>query len=231
MNEENHTGNNASCQCIGRREPSQELQRQIDSAIVAQSDRRQQRGHVTIPSGKRLPPTSGSVADEIEEKYQQNQNKISKDPGVPPPGSQFEYLNHPADIVLHSWGNDFPSALVNLAISMFGYITSLESISINEKESLEHGGEVIAQGHNECSLVYAFLDEWLYNFHDTGFVAKVIRIIEFDTSLWRITSCGTGELIDLRRHPQGTEIKAITYSGMRIKQSEGRCDITVVVDI
>ncbi|KAL7461566.1 hypothetical protein ACHAXS_001985 [Conticribra weissflogii] len=233
MKEENHTENNANCQRKGRREPSQELQRRIDCAITNRSHRRNQIDDIITPSEKNNERSSayGSEADAFTRKRQHNQSPNFNEPGVPPTGSQFEYLNHPADIILHSWGNDFPSALGNLAISMFGYITSLESVFINERESLENGGEIIAQGHNEPSLVYSFLDEWLYNFHDTGFVAKDIRIIEYNASLWRMKSCGAGEVMDLQRHPQGAEIKAITYSGMTIERSEGRCDIMVVVDI
>lgn len=33
------------------------------------------------------------------------------------------------------------------------------------------------------------------------------------------------------RHPQGTEIKAITYSNMQIHEKEGRADVYVIVDI
>ena len=35
--------------------------------------------------------------------------------------------------------------------------------------------------------------------------------------------------MDIQRHPQGTEVKAITYSGMKVE--EGWCDVYVVVDI
>ena len=40
-----------------------------------------------------------------------------------------------------------------------------------------------------------------------------------------------GEIFDLRKHPQGTEIKAITYSAMKIEQVENRSDLYVIVDI
>ena len=114
---------------------------------------------------------------------------------------------------------------------MFGYITSLESICINEAESDEYGYRIVAEGHDMRSLLYSFLDEWLFNFHDTNFVANAIRIEEIDLDSWRISSSGRGEVMDVRRHPQGTEVKAITYSGMRVEEKEGRVDIYVVVDI
>lgn len=152
-------------------------------------------------------------------------------PGVPPPGAQFEYLNHPADIILHSWGTDLPSSLSNIALCMFGYITSLESISTNEAESCEYGSHMVAEGHDLRSLIYSFLDEWLFNFHDTDFVANTITLEEINLDKWRVVSSGRGEVMDISRHPQGTEVKAITYSGMRIDEKEGRVDIYVVVDI
>ena len=40
-----------------------------------------------------------------------------------------------------------------------------------------------------------------------------------------------GDTYDLSRNPQGTEIKAITYSNMQIHENEDRSDIYVIVDI
>lgn len=193
-----------------RRGPSAELQCQIDEAIAARTGK----GY----SGGSLPQRvtedgqcnqcigssseNGSLSDSARSPQPQNHETMTHEPGSAPPGSQFEYLDHPADIILHSWGVDFPTALTNLAIAMFGYMTTLDYISINEEESLEHGGNIIAQGHDESTLVYAFLDEWLYNFHDSGFISKEIRVTEYNKSVWRIVSCGRGEVMDVRRHPQ-----------------------------
>lgn len=46
-----------------------------------------------------------------------------------------------------------------------------------------------------------------------------------------ITSIALGEKIDILKHTQGTEVKAITYSNMQVKEEANRCEIWVIVDI
>ena len=49
------------------------------------------------------------------------------------------------------------------------------------------------------------------------------------------STCSKGECFDLTKHPQGTEIKAITYSNMQVNGLEDpkaeKIDIFVIVDI
>jgi SHS2 domain-containing protein len=40
-----------------------------------------------------------------------------------------------------------------------------------------------------------------------------------------------GESYDLSKHPQGTEIKAITYSNMQIFEDKVKTELFVIVDI
>ena len=205
------------------RDPSLELQRQINNSIAS---------HNRKGASTKSNVTTSCCDDE-------NNNDIEhviSEPGTAPVGSQFEYLDHPADIILHAWGDDISYALSNLVICMFGYMTSLESISINSAVSLEIGSNIVGEGHDLHSLIYSFLDEWLYNFHDTNFVPKEVTISEFqrnnhNNNVWKIVSSGKGEVMDIARHPQGTEVKAITYSGMKVEEKVGRCDVYVVVDI
>lgn len=47
----------------------------------------------------------------------------------------------------------------------------------------------------------------------------------------RIKALGIGETFQLGKHPQGTEVKAITYSAMQITEEEGFAEVFVIIDI
>lgn len=216
-----------------KREPSLELQRQIDDSITARKRRTVSDSAVKADDASLLETSSSSCHFVPGNFTGKEGNAPRTEAGIPPPGSKFEYLSHPADVVLHSWGIDLLEALENLATCMFGYMTDLDLISINPSQSSKHGTRLTCQGHDLKSLIYSYLDEWLFNFYDTGLVPKEIEILEFsrDVNEWRLVSSGKGEIMDISRHPQGTEVKAITYSGMRVEEKFGRCDVYVVVDI
>jgi len=143
----------------------------------------------------------------------------------------FEYLDHTADIQFHSWGLDISQALINLIKAMFNYMTDLDLILIDTNMSSKVAQSITAQGHDWKSLIYSFMNEWLFVFHDTGFIAKELDILSIDRTSFTITSNGMGEKMNIAKHTQGTEIKAITYSNMNIKETTDRCDIWVIVDI
>mmetsp|Transcript_50440 Transcript_50440/g.60796 ORF Transcript_50440/g.60796 Transcript_50440/m.60796 type:complete len:250 (-) Transcript_50440:145-894(-) len=146
-------------------------------------------------------------------------------------GGQYEYRDHTADVQLHSWGKDLSEALSWCAVAMFGYMTCIGDVDVNEKESDDFGKGVVARGQDLYSLIFAFLDEWLFNFHDTGFIAKEVVVTSIDLEGFCIKSVGRGECFDIDKHPQGTEVKAITYSNMKMIEENGRCDIWVIIDI
>ena len=102
------------------------------------------------------------------------------------------------------------------------------------------------------SVLYNFLDEWLFNFNaDPFFVPFKIEITKFkrrsntaDASHdekppdntdneddFEIEAMGFGETFDLQKHPQGTEVKAITYSAMQINENPNFAEVFVIIDI
>ena len=82
------------------------------------------------------------------------------------------------------------------------------------------------------SLLFALMDEFLFVFSTEDFVCKALSIIELDLESFKIVAIGHGEKFSLSKHPQGTEIKAITYSNMQVlNTTPDRVDVYVIVDI
>ncbi|EOD38244.1 hypothetical protein EMIHUDRAFT_62827, partial [Emiliania huxleyi CCMP1516] len=138
----------------------------------------------------------------------------------------WEHLDHTADVQLHAWGTRLEEAFEQCALAMFALMTELETVAPPV--------EVCAQGHDLHSLLFQFLDEWLFRFTGGGgFVPRRLRVVSLDRAAFRVRSLAVGECFELGRHPQGTAaaVKAITYSAMRITETPTRADLLVIVDI
>merc|ERR1712228_937091 len=160
--------------------------------------------------------------DRNKNKNDEQEQKINR----PKKEIKYEYLDHTADIQLHSWGNTMKEAFEQISVAMFGYMTDLETVEYIKSF------EINAKGHDMDSLLFHFLDELLVAFSIEEYLLfKDIQITEFDSNNFIIKAIGFGEHMDLSKHPQGTEVKAITYSAMQIKQNDKKSECWVVVDI
>nr|CAD7401577.1 unnamed protein product [Timema cristinae] len=109
---------------------------------------------------------------------------------------------------------------------MFAYMTEIEYVQMTESQDIE------AEGHDMLSLLFHFLDEFLFLFcAEPFFIARKVKILEFDRENFRIKARGYGEEFVIGKHPQGTEVKAITYSNMQVHENEGHCELFVIIDI
>lgn len=174
---------------------------------------------------------------------------------------KYEFLDHTADVQIHAWGDDLQETfeqvntigkigidlIANLqaAVAMFAYMTEIDKINVAYSFDIE------AKGEDLMSLLYHFLDEWLFAFSaDPNFIAvyvidykycecrlidfhlfRSIKILEFDRENFSIKARGWGESFDLEKHPQGTEVKAITYSNMQIYDTADKHEAYVIIDI
>lgn len=109
---------------------------------------------------------------------------------------------------------------------MFGYMTDIETVEVKGTE------EITAEGDDLESLLFHFLDEFLFLFSaDPYFIPRRVEITEFDKQSFRIKAIGHGETFDLSKHPQGTEVKAITYSNLQVYDTADKHEVYVIVDI
>ncbi|CEO98777.1 unnamed protein product (mitochondrion) [Plasmodiophora brassicae] len=145
---------------------------------------------------------------------------------------RYEYLPHTADIRFHSWGATTEEAFGNMAACMFSYMTDIESIDIDARYTYEF--EVV--GDDESEALYKFLDELLYRFWTGDRIAcREVQVTvvgdDGEHRNVRVRARSQGEPFDVKKHPQGTEIKAITLEDLSVQHAESRVDAFVLVDI
>uniref|UniRef100_A0A673JLZ6 Protein archease n=1 Tax=Sinocyclocheilus rhinocerous TaxID=307959 RepID=A0A673JLZ6_9TELE len=88
---------------------------------------------------------------------------------------------------------------------------------------------LVVSGDDMESLLFHFLDDWLFKFSaDIFFIPREVKVLHIDRMLFFI--CRWGEEFNLNKHPQGTEVKAITYSAMQVHDTE-KPEIFVISDI
>ncbi|EDR29512.1 hypothetical protein, conserved [Entamoeba dispar SAW760] len=158
----------------------------------------------------------------------------------------FEYLDHPADVILHSWGKNIIEAFENAAAGMFNFMSDLTRVEEKEIKTIS----IDATSYEEALV--KFLDSWLCVFSSDlfigksfkcevfddndeehihieckGFVVMLRKIVFYNTNQYRI-----GEYFIIGKHQQGTEIKAITWHNLEIYDDEkDQTHIHILLDI
>lgn len=140
---------------------------------------------------------------------------------------KYEFLDHTADVQIHAWGDDLKETFENAAIAMSAYMTDINKIQVSKKETIS------VEADDLKGLLFRFLDEVLFLFNAEPYqISKRVRILEFQAeNLFKIKAECYGETFSLDKHCQGTEIKAITYSAMRITDEPDHHEVYFIVDI
>lgn len=142
----------------------------------------------------------------------------------------FPDLDHTADVQLHSWGTSLEECFEQCGLAMFGYMTNLDQVSIKTSFKIE------VEADDLSGLLFKYLDELLFLFSAEPFLIcsklKITSIVR-EPDNFRIECICYGEEFDLKKHEQGTEVKAITYGSMQIneKPETNYFDCFVIIDI
>lgn len=101
-----------------------------------------------------------------------------------------------------------------------------------ERSGTENAPDSHALSPSLETLAFTLLTAWLGRFHTESFLLFNVTIKSLSkTTPYVCVSEGDGEKFDIKRHTQGTEVKAVTYSNLQVNVGEGRTDIYVIVDI
>ena len=136
---------------------------------------------------------------------------------------RYEQFPHTADIGIRVFGKDLKELFENAAFGMFDVIADLEGIKASEEENVEVHGAVPEE------LLIAWLDELLYRFCTKDIIYSKFEIEELSED--RIKAKVSGRPIAANRNRLKTEIKAVTYSGLKIKKTSSGCEVEIIFDV
>jgi len=148
---------------------------------------------------------------------------------------KFKFLPHTADIKFQAFGKSLEEVFENASYALINIICK-EKIKAKEKKKIK------IKGRDTESLLYNFLEEFLYLLDVGGFLTAKIENLKITTdsvvrNKKRFYNCElTCELLgdDVKNYEAETHVKAITYNDMFIKKTPGKTNefiCQVVVDV
>lgn len=135
---------------------------------------------------------------------------------------KFKYLPHTADAKFVAYGKDIDEVFANSALAMFNILGDTSKVKVAKKI------EINLKGKNYESLLYDFLEELIFLLETENLFLASIKNLKISKDF--VLSC-VAEGDDLNNYELKSDIKAVTYSDMKISKTNKGYKIVVVVDI
>ncbi len=136
----------------------------------------------------------------------------------------YEYLDQTADIIIRAVGKDLKEAFAQGALGFYDVITNIETI----EEVMTQ--EVKIESEDLESLLFDWINQLIYLFDTELFVAnkvKIIKLVKNEKNRYDLEAELKGEVFNLAKHPPESEVKAMTYSFMKVDE----CSIEFTLDL
>lgn len=119
----------------------------------------------------------------------------------------YEYFEHPADVGIVGKGRSLEEAFAEAARAMFNLMVDIEAVEPIKTIEVE------CEADNEEELFV----EWLNSLLAEATINNMV-FSQFDVQIekGKLVGSARGEELDPERHEMGTEVKAATYSQLKI---------------
>jgi len=137
----------------------------------------------------------------------------------------YELLDHEADIGIRGYGNTIEEAFENGAKAMFSVMIDLDEVNP------EKNVEIKCEAPDLETLFIEWLNELLTkkDIEEMSFSEFKVKINKND--LYTLKGVALGERFDQKKHKPKIEVKAATYSGLKIGKKDEKIYIQCVVDV
>ncbi|MBS3094948.1 archease [Candidatus Pacearchaeota archaeon] len=136
---------------------------------------------------------------------------------------KFKFIPHTADIKFQAFGKSIEEVFEN---SVYALISGM----LNEKRKKakkEIVKKIRVSGNDAESLLYNFLEEFIYLFDSENFLVSEVKKIKIEKN--KLVAEVSGEEISDKKVTN--QVKAITYNEMFIKEESGNWIAQVVLDV
>lgn len=135
----------------------------------------------------------------------------------------YELRDHTADIALYVWGDTLESLFRSAAEGYYAVVGDLRPCGATESDSFG------IDATDVDALLHDFLSELLFRFETGGVMFRDFVFDRLDdTGLRATAACAK---VDTAASVFDREVKAVTFHDLRIVESDGRYEVTVVLDI
>lgn len=134
----------------------------------------------------------------------------------------YETFEHRADIGIRGYGKSLEEAFENGAKAMFSVMVDICEVQPVETE------EINCEAPDRETLFVEWLNNLLSAAHLSGKLFSSFKVVITDNSLKGLAA---GEKIDKNRHHLMTEVKAATYSALKVEKKDDIYVAQCIVDV
>ena len=136
----------------------------------------------------------------------------------------FEFLEHTADAGLRVWGESVDLLFTNAALGLFEMIAVVDSIDETISIDIEVKADSVEM------LLASWLDELIYQHEVEEIFFKRVKILSINSK--ELSAHVYGEPSNFDKHVVYTEIKAVTYHQLYVREIEnGIWEAQVIFDL
>jgi SHS2 domain-containing protein len=138
-------------------------------------------------------------------------------------GKKFRILDHTGDLGILVYGRDLEELFRNAGEAFFDIITDVQRVMENTERVIR------VEGPNLEDLMVRWLGELLYVHDVDGLLFRSFWIDELRDGALKARA--RGEAFDERRHVMKTEIKAVTYHKIQVKEEKKGWSARIIFDL
>jgi len=128
------------------------------------------------------------------------------------------------DFVFEAFGKTVEELFESCAKACFSAMTELSKVDTAEKFPVDVDAENIED------LLFNFLAELIF-LKDTEKIFLSEFDIKIDIDKFSLNSVAWGEMIDYNKHDIRTDVKAVTYHNLQVRQVEGEFRVRAILDL